>query len=310
MFKRYVIDRNRSLLLALKEKLKSLFSLNRKWIFSIGIYEGESPFVILSSKNVNNPVLTFQDVTDTKAESVADPFMVKEGSDWYMFFEVMNSATGLGEIGLAISNNGFNWSYKQIVLKEPFHLAYPYVFKWKDEYYMVPDTHTAFSVKLYKASSFPAKWQFLGNLLCGKNFVDSSLFNYKDKWWMFTTDTIKNDRLLLYYADDLMGPWKGHAKNPIVGGNAHISRPAGRILLFNNKIFRFAQDDYPCYGNSVRAFEITELTTTAYLEQDVSSDPILRADGFGWNKDGSHHIDIHQIEKDKWIACVDGFNIA
>jgi len=37
--------------------------------------------------------------------------------------------------------------------------------------------------------------------------------------------------------------------------------------------------------------------------------PILKASGVGWNKDGMHHIDLHQVEQDKWIACVDGFYI-
>ena len=129
----------------------------RRW--SIGIYVGESPVSLSPSEGVANPVLTARHVTDVSAEFVADPFMVKEDSTWYMFFEVMNNATGQGDIGLAVSADTKKWDYKQIVLDEPFHLSYPYVFKWKDEYYLIPESGAANSVRLYRAIAFPTKWQ-------------------------------------------------------------------------------------------------------------------------------------------------------
>lgn len=102
--------------------------------FSIGIYVGESPFHFVPCSGTSNPVLTNKDVTDVNALFVADPFMAKEGSEWYMFFEVMNKTDHKGEIGLAISSDGIEWNYKQIVLSEPFHLSYPYVFKWEGNF--------------------------------------------------------------------------------------------------------------------------------------------------------------------------------
>ena len=71
-----------------------------------------------------------------------------------------------------------------------------------------------------------------------------------------------NDLLRLYYANDLMGPWIEHPKSPIVAGDANIARPGGRVVVFDGRIVRYTQDDDPTYGNQVRAFEITELTTT------------------------------------------------
>ena len=121
-------------------------------VWSIGIYTGESPFNLAPPENINNPVLTARDVTDVTAEFVADPFMVKEGSSWYMFFEVWNSWDRQGDIGLAVSSDGVNWAYKQIVLNEAFHLSYPYVFKWKNEYYMIPETYQASSVRDRKST--------------------------------------------------------------------------------------------------------------------------------------------------------------
>jgi len=277
-----------------------------KQIWSIGIYIGESPISLASVKNIN-PVLTAKDVTDAPAEFVADPFMVKDHSTWYMFFEVMNKTTKRGEIGAATSCDGFNWKYKQIVLKEPFHLSYPYVFKWQNEYFMIPESYEANSIRLYKAVDFPAKWSFVGTLLDKKDFVDSSIFHFHDKWWLFTTST-KSNILRLYHADNLIGPWMEHPNNPIISENAHIARPGGRVLLLNNQIIRirYTQDDFHSYGNQVRAFEIIELTATSYKEREIAGNPVLQANGTGWNAKGMHHIDPHQIGKNKWIACVDG----
>lgn len=86
-----------------------------KSIWSIGIYVGENSYEFSSPENIDNPVLTANDVTDVSAEFVADPFMVYEGGEWFMFFEVMNANNQQGDIGLATSSDGFNWTYKQII---------------------------------------------------------------------------------------------------------------------------------------------------------------------------------------------------
>jgi len=272
---------------------------------SIGIYIGNSPFKFASPENLTNPVLTAKDVTDSPAHYVADPFMVYEKDTWYLFFEVLNASTNTGDIGLATSTDGLNWSYKQIVIDEPFHMSHPCVFKWKNEYYMIPESMNAYSVRLYKAIDFPTKWSVIGTLL-NKIYVDPSFFCYGDKCWLFVGSTSWKN-LHLYYADDLLGPWVEHPESPIITGDANIARPGGRVVIFDDRIIRYAQDCVPIYGNAVRAFEITTLTTTSYEEKEVPESPILEASGKGWNADGMHHIDPHRIAKDKWIACVDGY---
>jgi len=276
------------------------------YVLSIGIYAGENPFELSPSGYADNPVLTAKDVTDIRSDFVADPFMIKKGSTWYMFFEAFNLETEQGDIGLATSADGLHWNYEQIVLDEPFHLSYPYVFKWGDGYYLIPESGEANSVRLYKAEDFPTKWTFEANLLEGNKYVDSSIFYFNNTWWLFTSSGA-NDTLHLYYADDLFGPWEEHPQSPVVENNANIARPGGRVLVFNNRIIRYTQDDVPLYGNKVRAFEITSLTKTNYSEKPVNGKIVLQASGEGWNAHGMHHIDPHQIEKNKWIACVDGF---
>ena len=303
----------------LKRVIRRLLSLLRKpppanvrkkkqeW--SIGIYTGESPLNLSPHENADNPVLTCEDVSDVPAAFVADPFMLRVDSIWHMFFEVMNRQTGKGEIGLAVSSNGLEWTYRQIVLAEPFHLSYPYVFKRLGSYYMIPESYQDGSIRLYRALTFPTQWLFVGTLLSGRTFLDSSIFYYDNKWWLFTETNpdLKGGTLRLYCADDLVGRWYEHPESPIIEGNAHIARPAGRVLITRNRIVRYTQDCYPVYGTQVRAFEITELTNTSYRERELEADLILKPSGAGWNESGMHHIDPHFTDDGQWIACVDGF---
>jgi hypothetical protein len=281
---------------------------NKKERWSIGIYMGFSPLKIIDSQKIKNPVISRRNITDVRAGFVADPFMLWVNSTWYMFFEILNQKTQRGEIGLATSQNAVDWTYQQIVLAEPFHLSYPYVFEWKNEYYMIPESAQAEAIRLYKASQFPLEWTFIGDIMSGSSFLDSSVFRYADTWWLFTetSSDYRFDTLRLFYSNELLGSWVEHPKSPIVSGNAHIARPGGRVLVMNDKILRYAQDCQPDYGTQVRAFEISELSATQYYEQELEGGVILAPSGSGWNGSGMHHVDPHLMPDGSWIACVDG----
>ena len=275
-------------------------------IWSIGIYTGETPFDLTPAVEIENPVITAADVGDVTAEFVADPFMIKVGQAWHMFFEVMNAQTNRGEIGLAISENGLEWRYAQIVLSEPFHLSYPYVFCLDGEYYMVPESHKAGATGLYRGDPFPEKWSLVGNIMKGA-WVDSSVVFFRGMWWMFATPALsRSSRLDLFHSERIAGPWSAHPMNAIVEDNNRIARPGGRVIGVGDKLIRFTQDCHPFYGTQVRAFEISELTTSSYREREVDRSPILSRGEEAWNRSGMHHLDPHWVDG-RWLACVDGW---
>lgn len=278
-------------------------------LWSIGIVTGSSPTRLRHTGSITNPVLTREHVTDVRALFVADPFMIQVGDIWHMLFEVYNYDADRGEIGWATSRDGFEWTYQRIVLKEPFHLSYPYVFESHNRFYMVPESHQAKSVRLYEAKHFPTDWVCTDVLLSGECFNDNSLFHHGDHWWMFseTNAALVHDTLRLYYADALSGPWREHPSSPIIQANPHIARPAGRAGLFSGRLMRFAQDCFPVYGGSVRGFEITDLTTTTYRECPLSKSPLFGAGWRHWTQGGMHHIDPHRLDENRWIAAVDGW---
>jgi hypothetical protein len=94
--------------------------------------------------------------------------------------------------------------------------------------------------------------------------------------------------------------------SPVVRDDAARARPGGRVVIDDDRVYRFAQDCYQAYGLQVRAFEITTLTPREYVEREAATTPIITASGNGWNGTGMHHVDPHQRPDGSWFACVDG----
>ena len=274
--------------------------------WSIGIYTGQTPFKLSPAEGISNPVLVPDDVTDMPARQLADPFMVRENNTWYMFFEVVHARTNQGNLGYAVSEDGLHWQYQKIVIDEPFHMSYPCVFKWQGGYYMIPETNEANAVLLYKAEAFPSKWQ-RDRQLIDRGGVDPTFFVHNDTCWMFLGSRNRAS-LMLYYAPDLLGPWTEHPMSPLIDGDRNTAGPAGRVLSYDGKLYRFAMDCDPDYGNAVRVFEINELTSAAYRETEIPESPILSGTGEGWNARRMHQVDAYQIENGSWLVCVDGWD--
>ncbi len=282
----------------------------RRWqrVWSIGIYAGPSPLAL--SPEAHNPVLTAHDVTDVDAYYVADPFLLyaecADRSAWHMFFEVLIRATRKGVIGHATSSDAKTWQYERVVLDEPFHLAYPQVFLWDGQVYLLPETLDHEAIQLYRATDFPRRFEPVADLIAGR-WADPTIFRYQGRWWLLACSTpFENRTLHLFFADDLQGPWLPHIRNPIVADDRHIARPGGRVRLVNGRLIRFAQDCEPRYGSRLRAIEMVALSPTEYLERECVESPVLQPSAGGWNSVGMHHLDANELSDGSWIAAVDG----
>ncbi|MBD3107671.1 hypothetical protein IEO70_04765 [Bacillus sp. AGMB 02131] len=272
-------------------------------IWSIKVFK--SQLIVDSQPNQQEfikPTLTAKDVTDIPADFIADPFLIAHESKYFMFFEVMNKIVARGEIGLATSNDGENWKYERIVLKEKCHLSYPYVFKSNNEFFMIPESTEANGVFLYKSKSFPNEWEKVCELIHGY-YSDPSIFYYNEKWWMFAGSPGK---LHLFFSNKIDSGWAEHPSSPLIKNNNSITRPAGRVIVHDGDIYRFTQDNSLFYGKSVRSFKIKTLSESEYSEEEVEI--VLKgSDKQGdWRKDGMHQIDQLKINDNEWLIVVDG----
>ncbi len=299
------------ILLVLKRKQRNKAKRLRREskIWSIGIYEGTDPLTFSPATGVLNPIITALDITDIKARFVADPFMLWQNGAWHLFFEVLNNDRNKGEIGYAQSPDLVTWEYGGIVLKEKFHLSYPYVFAHEGETYMIPECAKSNAVRLYRASGFPIQWDYVAPLIQNKSrhapLIDPSIVRHNSHWYLFSyARKLKN--LHLFTAETLTGSWKEHPASPIVTASERFSRPAGRIVSNEDCLYRYAQDDNPRYGSKVWAFKITELTPESYHEEPCPGGPVVGVGSAPWHNAGMHNVDPHRMKDGRWFAIVDG----
>jgi hypothetical protein len=275
--------------------------------WSIGLLRGPNPLELGPGPGCSNPALTRDDVTDLAAEFVADPFLVREGGRWLLFFEVLPRGGWRGVIGLAESADGRSWTYRGTVLDEPFeHLSYPHVFAHDGGHFMTPEALGTGEVRLYRATRFPDRWEPIAGLVPGRH-ADPTIFRSGGRWWLFTcTPPERHATLRLYVAEDLMGPWSEHPRSPIVADDPRIARPAGRVFSWGGHLHRLAQECVPYYGTAVHAFRITRLTPEDYREELALPGPIVGPGSEPWRRFGMHHLDAQPCPEGGWLAAVDG----
>lgn len=272
--------------------------------WSIDVYAGPALDRLAPLRSGSRPALTIANVTDLPARAVADPFLLVHRGEWFLFFEVVNADSKRGEIAYATSADaGLTWTYRARVLAEPWHLSYPHVFEAGGVIYMVPESRRADGIYLYAAEEFPARWRRVALLQRGP-FADPTITFHDGRWWLFAQRGL--DELRLYVSDSLTDGWTEHPASPLWPGNRSRTRPGGRILRRGDRLVRFAQDGWPVYGHSLRAFDITVLNDTSYEEEEWAGSPILRASRHGWNAVGMHHLDAIERADGSWIAVVDG----
>lgn len=259
----------------------------------------------------SNPKLTPLDInSDPHVEFVADPFIIKENGAgrFHLFFEIKCKGE-VGKIGHAFSETaGKDWTYTQIVLNEMDHLSFPFVFSYRDDYYMIPEVGGLDGTKivLYTATNFPTKWEPVGVLIDADHPVgDSVLFRHDGYWWLITGH--QHFPTMAYFNSELtIDGWAAHRDNPIIP-ESHHTRPAGRPITHDGETILLFQDCHTMYGERVVPYQLLELTQETYKASRVKIHPALQPSKarLEWNGGRMHHVDSQWID-DEFFCVVDG----
>src|SRR3990170_2959561 len=89
---------------------------------------------------------------------------------------------------------------------------------------------------------------------------------YEGVWWLISTDQGSYFNLFVWYAPDLLGPWKPHAANPVKTDIRSV-RPAGTPFMYNSYLYRPTQDCSRTYGGRTVLNRVTRLTPTEFKEE-------------------------------------------
>lgn len=164
-------------------------------------------------------------------------------------------------------------SKPDVAIELAVHTSYPYLLEWQGNYYCIPETYQANEIGLYKAYDFPHAWRKISTLIHDFEGIDPTVFQRDGWWWLICTkkthSRFENQKLYVWYAEDILGPWKPHAMNP-VRTDAGPLRPAGTPFVHDGSLYRPAQDCSGPYGGGVVLNQIVKLTQTEYEEQQMA----------------------------------------
>lgn len=240
----------------------------------------------------------------------ADPFLFVHQDRLFVFYEQKDLKTP-GVLMMTSTADLQNWSKPYCVLKESYHLSFPWVFEHEGEIYMLPESGDSKSIRLYKATDesltkFECYTTLLEEPKDRKVFMSygDSCIHIKDGVYYLFTQLQYEDRintLELYTSSSLTGPYKPHPISPI-HHNQKLGRNAGSLLLKNGVLYRFSQDCTKFYGDNVHVTEIDELTMTSFREHVVKEN-ILPLD-IEFYSDGGHQFNAVHFQG-KWIVATD-----
>lgn len=210
----------------------------------------------------------------------ADPFPVRIDAKYYVFMEEFLYEAKKAHISVIEMDLDGTWKQPVKVLERDYHLSYPFLFEWRGQLYMVPETKRNSTIELYRCVEFPLKWEFDRVLIDKVQAVDATLHEDDGIWWLFCNiggrEFSSNDELHLFCAKTPFGPWTPHRRNP-VKSDVRSARPAGRLFYRDGGLYRPSQDCSVRMGGAIVLNRITRLTPEEFKEESVARiDPTWR----------------------------------
>ena len=273
----------------------------------------------LSQPLSQTALVSAADVTDIPATFLADPFLLKSGGQIYIYSEILNNDCQKGEIGLHTTRNDrrrTEFQYQGIVLREQWHLSFPFVIAHQNKFFMTTCTSAGFTDKalyLYEADRPEGPWrrrttsiQFPPAAMPIGHVIDPVLFHHaaQKTWFLFFFDDgLRRERL--YVADDLLAKWQEHPDS-----GKYAIRHSGKIQIDENgKMWCFDHSGSP---RAVDKIEIGALSRQSYIHRSTSPMGLRELAGVNasrsWGEEGMHTFNsVYDKEENAWYAVIDGW---
>ena len=173
----------------------------------------------------------------------ADPFLVSENGVVYLFFERYDRTRKRGELAVAVVNENLSITDAECIISRPYHLSFPNVFKYKNQYYIIPETQSNHTIEIYKAVNFPYKWELHKTILNNISAVDTIILNKDDDGLILHTSVaeldscnVENWMIQLDNAFNVLGSKK------IKDFSEYGNRNGGSLVSENGFLYRIGQD--------------------------------------------------------------------
>lgn len=241
---------------------------------------------------------------------LADPFLFVHHDFLYLFYESKRFFSP-GVLKMVKTSDLEHWSEPVTVLREPYHLSYPFVFKDNGYVYMIPETCAVGEIRLYKADDDNlTHFSFVKTLIeqprnceIRMGYGDSSIYKKEGVYYLMTMLQYEEpiNTLELYVSKHLQGPYKPHPCSPIIT-SMKVGRNAGSWIGYKGKLYRVSQDCTNRYGDNVNVSEIITLSETEYSEV-LKKENILPSTIEKY-KEGGHQFN-PILYKNNWLLATD-----
>jgi hypothetical protein len=212
-------------------------------------------------------------VAPPAGQDYADPFPFEHEGRNYVFFERF-SDNERGSICCAELHRDGTTGEPQPVLTRSYHISYPFLFRWRGDIYLLPETSENRTVEVYGAVNFPERWELTAVLLNNVTALDPTLLEHEGKLWLFASGIggigTEWSELALFFANSLFGEWCPHPKNPVVR-DIRRARPAGSLFFQRGTLIRPSQDCSSRYGYAISLNRIETLSQTDYREVPLTT---------------------------------------
>lgn len=202
----------------------------------------------------------------------ADPLLFRDPASGIAccFVEEMDEASGRAHIAVLREHDGI-WRRAGVALAEPFHLSFPFVFRFEGTLYMCPETAAAGEIRLYRCTDFPLGWEFETVLMRGVSATDTVIVPHAGRWWMLTNldraqaPDHQSELHVFHAASPLADNWE-----PVRGNPVRVDCRGGRnggVEIVDGRIWRFGQvQSFDAYGHRLHRYELVRLARDGYQE--------------------------------------------
>lgn len=200
---------------------------------------------------------------------LADPFLFEKDGLTYLFYEAYDLIEQIGCIGYSIIHEDGTASEPKIVIRKKYHLSFPFIFEKDDQIYIMPESCGEKNIRLFKAVSFPEKWEE-DNIIVSNIFACDTILIKKDcQNYLLTSHQYLNPpkekviscwvRNRLFKIDDTYLKLFEENGSVVAEGEEGI-RNAGAVFIDEGKLIRPGQN---CkegkYGKGLKFFEIKSI---------------------------------------------------
>ncbi len=238
-----------------------------------------------------------------KGEAWADPFLVSFKNSDFVFFENFEFKHQKGKIScIKLRDNKVLEKFD--ILNKKYHLSYPFIWKEKKSFFMIPETSNNKCVQIWRSNNFPKSWSLYKKILIGESCVDTTILNVnKNERWMFTNKSDDkymdhNSELYLFKTNAMFTKIIPHELNPVIT-DSRFARNAGNIFREKkNRLIRPSQINiFDFYGKGLNLRLIKKLNLKKYNETQL----FTFLPNFKININALHHM---SQDKKKYVIDV------